>query len=362
LIYFGARYYDPDTARFINQDSYLGESSTPPSLHRYLYAYANPVYYIDPDGKESLPAMLEGVKERGFEQGGVIGVSKFWAADMAQSTLSTIDFMIPGSPMENYNENLDLGKSSGSAAIATAETKANELPAYMAERASEGVLVGGATLGCNLWKPCKGAVELSKKVGAVVGDKFADAKAATDAWLTKEKTPLSGNNTTGYSIGAQADAEAGAPYNHPVKQADPITNPSQLLDSPKWATPEMEGMPIRPGVTRDGQIFEQAIDSSIQIDKVTGNVNPGGFFTDADTIVNKRFMRTDLAVTRKMKKDATHVAKYRAPEGIRIQESTVGPQVDIDGTILKGGKPQLEILNYEDRSLLELIDLRELKQ
>jgi RHS repeat-associated protein len=50
LIYFGARYYDPDTARFINQDSYLGESSTPPSLHRYLYAYGNPTVYVDPDG------------------------------------------------------------------------------------------------------------------------------------------------------------------------------------------------------------------------------------------------------------------------------------------------------------------------
>ena len=47
LIYFGARYYDPDTARFITQDPYLGESSTPPSLHRYLYAYSNPTVYVD---------------------------------------------------------------------------------------------------------------------------------------------------------------------------------------------------------------------------------------------------------------------------------------------------------------------------
>ena len=50
LIYFGARFYDPDTARFINQDTYLGESNTPPSLHRYLYAYSNPTVYVDPDG------------------------------------------------------------------------------------------------------------------------------------------------------------------------------------------------------------------------------------------------------------------------------------------------------------------------
>jgi RHS repeat-associated protein len=47
LIYFGARYYDPDTARFISQDSYLGEPGIPPSLHRYLYAYSNPTVWID---------------------------------------------------------------------------------------------------------------------------------------------------------------------------------------------------------------------------------------------------------------------------------------------------------------------------
>jgi RHS repeat-associated protein len=50
LIYFGARYYDPDTARFLTQDSYLGEPGTPPSLHRYLYAYSNPTAYYDPNG------------------------------------------------------------------------------------------------------------------------------------------------------------------------------------------------------------------------------------------------------------------------------------------------------------------------
>ncbi|MCP3908749.1 MAG: RHS repeat-associated core domain-containing protein, partial [Oceanicoccus sp.] len=50
LVYFGARYYDPDTGRFITQDSYLGEPGTPPSLHRYLYAYGNPGVYVDING------------------------------------------------------------------------------------------------------------------------------------------------------------------------------------------------------------------------------------------------------------------------------------------------------------------------
>jgi len=50
LVYFGARYYDPEVGRFITQDSYLGEPNTPPSLHRYLYAYSNPTVYIDLQG------------------------------------------------------------------------------------------------------------------------------------------------------------------------------------------------------------------------------------------------------------------------------------------------------------------------
>jgi len=66
LIYFGARYYDPDTARFITQDTYLGEQGTPPSLHRYLYAYSNPTVYVDLEGYSVLDVFNEiygGVKK-----------------------------------------------------------------------------------------------------------------------------------------------------------------------------------------------------------------------------------------------------------------------------------------------------------
>ena len=50
LYYFKARFYDPDTGRFLSQDAYLGEVGTPPSLHRYLYAYGNPTVYVDLTG------------------------------------------------------------------------------------------------------------------------------------------------------------------------------------------------------------------------------------------------------------------------------------------------------------------------
>ncbi len=47
LVYYGARYYDPGTGRFTAQDPYAGTPATPASLHRYLYAYDNPLRYTD---------------------------------------------------------------------------------------------------------------------------------------------------------------------------------------------------------------------------------------------------------------------------------------------------------------------------
>jgi RHS repeat-associated protein len=66
LVYFGARYYDPTTARFITQDSYLGEPDQPPSLHRYLYAYSIPTVYVDLEGyAASWADMVQGAEALG---------------------------------------------------------------------------------------------------------------------------------------------------------------------------------------------------------------------------------------------------------------------------------------------------------
>uniref|UniRef100_UPI00378478BF RHS repeat-associated core domain-containing protein n=1 Tax=Dokdonella sp. TaxID=2291710 RepID=UPI00378478BF len=51
LYYAKARYYDPRIARFTTEDPEEGHSMQPPSLHRYLYAYANPTVYTDPTGR-----------------------------------------------------------------------------------------------------------------------------------------------------------------------------------------------------------------------------------------------------------------------------------------------------------------------
>nr|WP_306673808.1 RHS repeat-associated core domain-containing protein [Tahibacter caeni] len=53
LYYAKARYYDPATARFTTEDPEAGKDLEPPSLHRYLYAYANPTAYVDPTGRQT---------------------------------------------------------------------------------------------------------------------------------------------------------------------------------------------------------------------------------------------------------------------------------------------------------------------
>ena len=54
LYYLRARYMDTTTGRFISQDSYQGSINGPVSLHKYLYANANPVTYSDPSGYMSV--------------------------------------------------------------------------------------------------------------------------------------------------------------------------------------------------------------------------------------------------------------------------------------------------------------------
>ncbi|WP_413665077.1 RHS repeat-associated core domain-containing protein [Microbulbifer sp. CNSA002] len=55
LIYAKARFYDPDTGRFLSQDAWEGDSTIAPSLHKYLYAYQNPTVWVDPDGNQTTP-------------------------------------------------------------------------------------------------------------------------------------------------------------------------------------------------------------------------------------------------------------------------------------------------------------------
>ena len=50
LYYLNARYYNPEDARFITQDTYRVQSDESTSLHLYAYCANDPINYIDPSG------------------------------------------------------------------------------------------------------------------------------------------------------------------------------------------------------------------------------------------------------------------------------------------------------------------------
>jgi RHS repeat-associated protein len=51
LYHLGARYFDPEVARFITRDPFPGLAAQPATLHPYQYALNNPVNVIDPNGE-----------------------------------------------------------------------------------------------------------------------------------------------------------------------------------------------------------------------------------------------------------------------------------------------------------------------
>src|SRR5258708_1825394 len=68
-----ARWYNPDTGRFITMDSYEGNLDKPHTLNLYLYCAADPVNNTDPSGNETLGNVLVTSSIIGGLSGGVVG-------------------------------------------------------------------------------------------------------------------------------------------------------------------------------------------------------------------------------------------------------------------------------------------------
>ena len=56
LYYLNARYYDPETGRFISQDTYRVEMGDSGQWHLYTYCANNPINYVDPSGHKPNPS------------------------------------------------------------------------------------------------------------------------------------------------------------------------------------------------------------------------------------------------------------------------------------------------------------------
>ncbi len=82
-LYFNrARYYQPGLGRFIGEDSNLGYSSSPSTLHKYRYANNNPITIIDPNGKSdtmSVQGMNFNTLIAATIAGGIVAITSYQA-------------------------------------------------------------------------------------------------------------------------------------------------------------------------------------------------------------------------------------------------------------------------------------------
>ncbi len=81
LVYAKARYYDPETGRFLSQDPAEGDPEAPLSYNAYLYAYGNPEVFTDPTGQI---AVLRDIAE------GLGDANKWLRAQAAECSLNKV--------------------------------------------------------------------------------------------------------------------------------------------------------------------------------------------------------------------------------------------------------------------------------
>jgi RHS repeat-associated protein len=79
--YAKARYYGAGRGGFLSVDPWDGDPSSPVSLNKYLYGYANPGVYVDPDGRITLLADLQ----RWFDQQSANSLAVARSFDAAQA-------------------------------------------------------------------------------------------------------------------------------------------------------------------------------------------------------------------------------------------------------------------------------------
>ena len=94
--YLRARYYDINTGRFTGRDTYEGSFNNPSSLHKYLYANANPVNFTDPSGyTPNLQEILAGLSIADTLLNAAQFVLNPTPVNLAFLLLGAIDFPLP---------------------------------------------------------------------------------------------------------------------------------------------------------------------------------------------------------------------------------------------------------------------------
>jgi RHS repeat-associated protein len=183
LYYFKARYYDPSIGRFISQDPAEGQDERPESYHKYLYAYANPMVYVDLDGYESVSTMIDNAAE---------GCGTFscagWALLKGVYVVGTFGFASVHDPVRDaYDQGKVTGKQyvaygigGGAAAVAVNVATARVGGAVVQASGVVGRIAGSAAVGA-AGAAASDAVSQGSQIGAGMKDHYDVAQTVAHA-------------------------------------------------------------------------------------------------------------------------------------------------------------------------------------
>jgi RHS repeat-associated protein len=87
-IYLRARWYQPSAGAFLGRDPWAGSETQPISFNAYLYAYANPVTFIDPSGYR--PCDDEATCQNGVSKPRIVSRSNWGALEPGEHNHCTL--------------------------------------------------------------------------------------------------------------------------------------------------------------------------------------------------------------------------------------------------------------------------------
>jgi len=142
LYYLRARYYNPQTGRFMSRDPEEGNVKDPATLHKYLYAGGDPVNAFDPTGRVTITKPTGGI-------GGAIGEWSALVQDISLRVFVFSTITVPTYMATPQGAALKLLVISG-VSIALAEScELIKLADWLSQLTIRGPYVTGPEMDCN---------------------------------------------------------------------------------------------------------------------------------------------------------------------------------------------------------------------
>ena len=305
LYYLNARMYDPKTARFLQEDTYLGDKNDPLSLNLYTYCANNPIIYHDPTG-HFFKEIWGGIKSGASWLGEKISDGASYVADKASDAWDATT--------EWTNDNVI------KPAVNIAKDISNAYSSYKSMSSDDKKVIRA----------------VSNKALGVINPGAAALDGLMSSWEEKNQkldAYQKFNNSIGFYNGDPIKTNVGMGIYQSLSNTvtgtyNLVTNPFEMYDTFKFFTTM-----LNPSMTQDKLMYQTSIGANVY--------NKINEFNDANAF-SKIYMGSEAA---------TDIAQVVAPFGPKIIKSVRGLKTE-KVVSLSEGTGSLNRAYYPERQLL----------